>query len=117
MLRDFSIYQFSLKTPHQRLIIEDFLEDERTKLIVSLPDYPPVRFYAGAQLISSQGFFKRNSVRDGWSLKTFKHNQIEGLPLLANQIVSLIESEHDAKQPKESKTKNDVEHSKTSGRY
>jgi len=33
-----------LNTPHQPLIIEDLLEDERTKPIVSLPDFPPMRF-------------------------------------------------------------------------
>ncbi len=49
--------------------------------------------------------------------KTLKHNQIEGLRLLADQIVSLIESEHDAKQPKESETKTDGETTETSGRY
>ena len=118
MPRDFSICQFSLNTPHQPLIIEDLLEDERTKQIVRLPDYPPIRFYAGAPLISSQGFSMGTlCVVDGVS-KSLKHNQIEGLRLLADQIVSLIESEHDAKQPtKESETKTDGEHAETSGRY
>ena len=56
-------------------------------------------------------------VVDGVS-KSLKHNQIEGLRLLADQIVSLIESEHDAKQPtKESETKTDGEPAETSGRY
>ena len=117
MPRDISIYQFSLNTPHQPLIIEDLLEDERTKPIVSLPDFPPMRFYAGAPLISSQGFsIGTLCVMDGIS-KTLKQNQIEGLRLLADQIVSLIESEHDAKQPKEYETKIDGESSETSGRY
>ena len=44
MPRDISICQLSLNTPHQPLIIEDLLEDERTKPIVSLPDFPPMRF-------------------------------------------------------------------------
>jgi|TARA_B110000881_G_scaffold184602_1_gene172413 GAF domain-containing protein len=97
MPRDFSICQFSLNTTHQQLIIEDPLQDERTKPIVSLPEYPPVRFYAGAPLISSQGFsIGTLCVMDVVS-KTLKHNQIEDLRLLADQIVSLIESEHDAK--------------------
>jgi class 3 adenylate cyclase len=49
--------------------------------------------------------------------KSLKHNQIEGLRLLADQIVSLIESEHEAKQPKESETKTDGEPAESSGRY
>jgi class 3 adenylate cyclase len=117
MPRDISICQFSLNTPHQPLIIEDLLEDERTKQIVSLPDFPPMRFYAGAPLISSQGFSMGTlCVMDGVS-KSLKHNQIEGLRLLADQIVSLIESEHEAKQPKESETKTDRKFAETSGRY
>ena len=38
--------------------------------------------------------------------KSLKHNQIEGLRLLADQIVSLIESEHEANQPKEFRNEN-----------
>ena len=106
MPRDFLIWQFSSDTPHQQLIIEDLLEDEHTKPIVSLPDYAPFRFYAGAPFISSQGFsIETLCAMDGVS-KTLKYNQIEGLRLLAHQIVSLIESEHYAKQHKESETKN-----------
>ena len=33
------------------------------------------------------------------SPKSLKHNQIEGLRILADQIVSLIENDHDAEQP------------------
>ena len=117
MPRDFSICQFSLNNPHQPLIIEDLLEDERTKKIVSLPDYPPMRFYAGSPLISSRGYSMGTlCVVDGVS-KSLKHNQIEGLRLLADQIISLIESEHDAKGPKESETKINGKTAETYGRY
>ena len=46
-------------------------------------------------------------VMDG-VLKNLKHTQIDGLPLLADQILSLIESEHCAKQPKEFETETDA---------
>jgi len=116
--RDISICQFSLTSPHQPLVIENLLVDDRTKQIYSRPESSPLRFYAGAPLISSRGFALGTlCVVDGVS-KSLKHNQIEGLRLLADQIVSLIESEHDAKQPtKESETKTDGEHAETSGRY
>ena len=116
--RDLSICQFSLTSPHQPLVIENLLVDERTKQKYSRPESSPIRFYAGAPLISSRGFALGTlCVVDGVS-KSLKHNQIEGLRLLADQIVSLIESEHDAKQPtKESETKTDGEHAETSGRY
>ena len=48
--------------------------------------------------------------------KSLKHNQIEGLRLLADQIVALIESEHDRKQTKNSETENE-EHAEVTGRY
>ena len=54
--RDLTICQFSLKTPHQPLIIENLLEDERTKHKYSHPESSSIRFYAGALLISSRGF-------------------------------------------------------------
>ena len=99
--RDLSICQFSLTNPHQPLIIENLLEDERTKQKYSSPESSHIRFYAGAPLISSRGFALGTlCVVDG-TPKSLKHNQIEGLRLLADQIVSLIESEHDAKQPEE----------------
>ena len=116
--RDLSICQFSLTNPHQPLIIENLLEDERTKQKYSSPESSHIRFYAGAPLISSRVFgLATLCVVDG-TPKSLKHNQIEGLRLLADQIVSLIESEHDAKQPtKESETKTDGEPAETSGRY
>ena len=67
--------------PHQPLIIEDLLEDERTKPIVSLPDYPPFHFYDRLLLSISKGFSTGMlSAMDGDS-KTLKYNQIEDLGL------------------------------------
>ena len=91
--------------------------DERTKQKYSRPESSPIRFYAGAPLISSRGFALGTLCVVDETPKSLKHNQIEGLRLLADQIVSLIESEHEAKQPKESETKTDGEPAESSGRY
>jgi class 3 adenylate cyclase len=115
--RDLSICQFSLTNPHQPLVIENLLVDERTKQKYSRPESSPIRFYAGAPLISSRGFALGTLCVVDETPKSLKHNQIEGLRLLADQIVSLIESEHEAKQPKESETKTDGEPAESSGRY
>ena len=76
--RDLSICQFSLTSPHQPLIIENLLEDQRTKHKYSSPESSTIRFYAGAPLISSRGFSLGTlCVVDG-TPKSLKHNQIEG---------------------------------------
>ena len=114
--RDLSICQFSLTRPHQPLVIENLLEDKRTKNKYSHPDSSSFRFYAGAPLISSRGFSLGTLCVVDDNPKSLKHNQIEGLRLLADQIVALIESEHDRKQTKNSETE-DEEHAEVTGRY
>ena len=77
--RDLSICQFSLTNPHKPLIIENLLEDNRTKRKYSHPDSSPLRFYAGAPLISSRGFSLGTLCVADEIPKSLKHNQIEGL--------------------------------------
>ena len=115
--RDLTICQFSLKTPHQPLIIENLLEDERTKHKYSRPEASSIRFYAGAPLISSKGFSLGVLCVVDDSPKSLKHNQIEGLRILADQIVSLIENEHDAKQLIENEVKIDEDDTESIGKY
>ncbi len=115
--RDLTICQFSLKTPHQPLIIENLLEDERTKHKYSRPEASSIRFYAGAPLISSKGFSLGVLCVVDDSPKSLRHNQIEGLRILADQIVSLIENEHDAKQLSENEVKIDEEDTESIGKY
>ncbi len=115
--RDLTICQFSLKTPHQPLIIENLLEDERTKHKYSRPEASSIRFYAGAPLISSKGFSLGVLCVVDDSPKSLKHNQIEGLRILADQIVSLIENDHDAKQLSENEVKIDKEDTESIGKF
>ncbi len=115
--RDLSVCQYSLTTPHQPLIIENLLEDERTKEKYSHPDASPFRFYAGAPLISSRGFSLGTLCVVDETPKSLQHKQVEGLRLLADQVVAMIESEHEAKQPKPSEAKSKEASAETSGRY
>ena len=115
--RDLSICQFSLTNPHQPLIIENLLEDGRTKQLFSLPESPPFRFYAGSPLISSRGFSLGTlCVVDG-TPKTLGHKQIEGLRILSDQVVSLIETDHEARQATALEPGANEETVETSGRY
>ena len=115
--RDLTICQFSLKTPHQPLIIENLLEDERTKHKYRRPEASSIRFYAGAPLISSKGFSLGVLCVVDDSPKSLKHNQIEGLRILADQIVSLIENDHDAKQLSENEVKINEADTESIGKY
>ena len=115
--RDLTICQFSLETPHQPLIIENLLEDERTKNKYSRPEASSIRFYAGAPLISSRGFSLGVLCVVDDSPKSLKHNQIEGLRILADQIVSLIENEHDTKHLRENDVKIDEKDAESIGKY
>ena len=54
--RDLGICQFSLTNPHQPIVIENLLEDERTKNKYRRPESALIRFYVGAPLVSSRGF-------------------------------------------------------------
>ena len=115
--RDLSICQFSLTSPHQPLIIENLLEDERTKQKYSQLDASSLRFYAGAPLITSRGFSLGTLCVADTTPKALVHKQVEGLRLLADQVVSLIEKDHEAQQPKEAVAKPEAEVAETSGRY
>ena len=54
--REISICQFSLAKPGQPLIIENLLEDERTKHFKNMPFDLGFSFYTSLPLMSSRGF-------------------------------------------------------------
>ena len=91
--REISVCQFSLSNPGQPLIIENILEDERTKNMKNMPFDPGFRFYAGAPLISSRGFSLGVLCVFDPTPKNLAHQQIEGLRLLSDQVVHLLEEE------------------------
>ncbi len=115
--RDLSICQFSLTNPHKPLIIENLLEDNRTKQKYNHPDSSPLRFYAGAPLISSRGFSLGTLCVADEIPKSLKHNQIEGLRILADQVVSMIENEYSKNAYKNEKKENIDPSNQISGSY
>ncbi len=88
--REISVCQFSLSNPGQPLIIENILEDERTKNMKNMPFDPGFRFYAGAPLISSRGFSLGVLCVFDPTPKNLAHQQIGGLRLLSVQVVHLL---------------------------
>ena len=53
--REISIWQYSLSSPKEPLIINDLYIDEITKHFQKLEPYEKFRFYAGSPLITSRG--------------------------------------------------------------
>ena len=98
MPREISICQFSLSNPSQPLIIEDLLEDERTKNMSKMAGAPDFRFYAGSPMISSRGYSIGSICVFDPLPQKLSHQQIEGLRILSDQVVSMLESDA-GKQP------------------
>ena len=91
--REISICQFGLAKPGQPLIIENVLEDDRTMTWKNMPIDPGFRFYASLPLMSSRGFSIGTLCVFDSSPKNLDHQQIDGLRLLSDQIVHMLERE------------------------
>ena len=91
--REISICQFGLAKPGQPLIIENVLEDDRTMNWKNMPIDPGFRFYASLPLMSSRGFSIGTLCVFDSSPKNLDHQQLDGLRLLSDQIVHMLERE------------------------
>ena len=83
----------------------------------SHPDSSGLKFYAGAPLISTKGYSLGTLCVADEIAKSLKHNQIEGLRLLADQVVSMIENDNSSKKIKDSKNKQVEELIEITGKY
>ncbi|MED5434543.1 MAG: adenylate/guanylate cyclase domain-containing protein, partial [SAR324 cluster bacterium] len=79
--------------PGQPLIIENILEDDRTMNWKNMPIDPGFRFYASLPLMSSRGFSIGTLCVFDSSPKNLGHQQVDGLRLLSDQIVHMLEKE------------------------
>ena len=91
--REISVCQYSLLNPKEPLVIEDMFLDERTKNFQKLEAYSELRFYAGSPLVTSRGYSIGTLCVLGTEPKKITHDQIEGLRILADLIVSSIEND------------------------
>ena len=89
--RDTSICQYVLATPGEQLIIEDIDEDERTRNFQNMPSASGIRFYAGTPLVSSRGYALGTLCVVDFEPSKLVHGQKEGLRLLSDQVVTLLE--------------------------
>ena len=91
--REISVCQYSLLNPKEPLVIEDMFLDERTKNFQKLEAYSELRFYAGSPLVTSRGYSIGTLCVLSMEPKKITHDQIEGLRILADLIVSSIEND------------------------
>ena len=115
--REISVCQFSLANPGQPLIIENILEDERTKNMKNMPFDPGFRFYAGSPLISSRGFSLGVLCVFDPNTKNLAHQQIDGLRLLSDQVVHMLEKDSVASGPEVQDEEAEEEKSQLQGQY
>lgn len=115
--REISVCQFSLAKPGQPLIIENILDDDRTKNWKNMPSDPGFRFYASLPLMSSRGFSLGTlCVFDPYP-KNLAHQQIDGLHLISDQIVHMLEKESISSGTSSPGDKTQEEPSQMQGQY
>ena len=115
--REISICQFGLAKPGQPLIIENILEDDRTMNWKNMPIDPGFRFYASLPLISSRGFSIGTLCVFDSSPKNLDHQQIDGLRLLSDQIVHMLERESGSTDSSSTEKEDVEEPSQMRGQY
>ena len=117
MPREISVCQYSLSNPKEPLIIENLFEDERTKNMSKLGVGPVFQFYAGSPLITSKGYSIGTLCVLDSSPQKLIHQQVEGLRLLSDQIVSMIENESIDLKKDNDKISNNITEQKYEGKY
>ena len=115
--REISICQFGLAKPGQPLIIENILEDDRTMNWKNMPIDPSFRFYASLPLMSSRGFSIGTLCVFDSSPKNLDHQQIDGLRLLSDQIVHMLERESGSTDSSSTEKEDVEEPSQMRGQY
>jgi len=85
------------------LVIEDCTVDERTKLVAEASGGGFPRFYAGSPIVSKNGFILGTFCVMDEEPRSISHEQLEGLRLLADQFVELL----DTRQVESSSVNND----------
>ena len=117
MPREITVCQFSLENPTKPLVIENLLEDSRTKNMSKMPGGFDFQFYAGSPLITSKGFSLGTLCVMDNIPKSLNHQQVEGLRLLSDQIIGMIEDESFDNTIKNKNNPAKEESSKLDGQY
>jgi len=101
--RGLTTCQFVINNNCEPLVIKDCSVDERTKHLAESSGGALPKFYAGSPIISKKGFILGSFCVMDEEPRSISHEQLDGLRLLADQFVELM----DTRQLDESIIKND----------
>lgn len=90
--RDVAFCAHTILNPTDILVIEDATKDERFAGNSFVTGEPFIRFYAGAPLVSPEGFALGSLCVIDYAPRTFSNEQAEALKLLAAQVVAHLEA-------------------------
>ena len=90
--RGLTVCQHVVNNNCEPLVIEDCTVDERTKLVAEASGGGFPRFYAGSPIVSKNGFILGTFCVMDEEPRSISHEQLDGLRLLADQFVELLDT-------------------------
>ncbi len=90
--RGLTACQFVVNNNCEPLVIEDCTVDERTKLVAEASGGGFPKFYAGSPIVSKNGFILGTFCVMDEEPRSISHEQLDGLRLLADQFVELLDT-------------------------
>ena len=90
--RGLTACQFVVNNNCEPLVIEDCTLDERTKLVAEAGGGGFPKFYAGSPIVSKNGFILGTFCVMDEEPRSISHEQLDGLRLLADQFVELLDT-------------------------
>ena len=90
--RGLTACQFVVNNNCEPLVIEDCTVDERTKLVAEAGGGGFPKFYAGTPIVSKNGFILGTFCVMDEDARSISHQQLDGLRLLADQFVELLDT-------------------------
>ena len=90
--RDISTCSHVLNNNLDPLVIEDCSKDDRTKAVFEASGKKSPKFYAGSPIISKNGFILGTFCVYDDNPRTMSHEQLDGMRLLSDQFVELLET-------------------------
>ena len=90
--RGLTACQFVVNNNCEPLVIEDCTLDERTKLVAEAAGGGFPKFYAGSPIVSKNGFILGTFCVMDEEPRSISHEQLDGLRLLADQFVELLDT-------------------------
>jgi len=90
--RGLTTCQFVINNNCEPLVIEDCTVDDRTKLLAESSGNAFPKFYAGSPIVSKNGFILGTFCVMDEEPRSITHEQLDGLRLLADQFVELLDT-------------------------